>query len=279
MIEINNLSYRYSRSVEALHDVTLSIGPGIHLLLGENGSGKTTLLHIIAGLRLATPASACLVDGIPSSLREPSMMNDSFILTDNMEFPYRSVNEMVKYHAPFYPRFDAELLRDILRRFDMTGAEPFDRFSLGNRKKAQLAYVLALRTNCLLLDEPANGLDITSRNELMKMMAEYTSDDQTIIISTHTVFDFQNIVDSVIVLNRGYAVLSMPVWQITERVAFVSEPLPVEGAIYMDQSLGRFNAILPNIPAGSMQTNIDFVLLFKALQSSQSQNLLSILKS
>ena len=207
------------------------------------------------------------------------MMNDSFILTDNMEFPYRSVNEMVKYNAPFYPRFDAELLRDILRRFDMTGAEPFDRFSLGNRKKAQLAYVLALRTNCLLLDEPANGLDITSRNELMKMMAEYTSDDQTIIISTHTVFDFQNIVDSVIVLNRGYAVLSMPVWQITERVAFVSEPLPVEGAIYMDQSLGRFNAILPNIPAGSMQTNIDFVLLFKALQSSQSQNLLSILKS
>ncbi len=278
MIQLNNLTYRYNRSTEALHDISLTVGPGIHLLLGENGSGKTTLLHTIAGLRLASPATACMIDGEPSALREPSMMSDMFILTDNMEFPYSTIDEMVRYHAPFYPRFDAELLSVLLNRFDINPLQRIDRYSLGNRKKAQLAYVLSLRTAYLLLDEPVNGLDIPSRNEFVKLMAQYVSEDQTIIVSTHTVFDFQNIVDSVIVLNRGYLVLSMPVWKISERVAFVSEPLPVYGAIFMEQSLGRFNAIIANTDP-EKQTNIDFVLLFNALQSSQSQILLSHLNS
>ena len=278
MIQLNNLTYRYNRSTAALHDITLSIAPGLHLLLGENGSGKTTLLHAIAGLRLVSPETACTVDGVPSALREPAMMSDMFILTDNMEFPYSSVSEMVRYHAPFYPRFDAELLRTVLARFNMTGDERFDRFSLGNRKKAQLAYVLSLRTRYLLLDEPVNGLDIPSRNEFVKIIAQCVSEDQTVIVSTHTVFDFQNIVDSVIVLNRGYLVLSMPVWKISERVSFVSESLPVADAIFMEQSLGRFNAIVPNNDPECL-TNIDFVLLFNALQSSQAQTLLSHLNS
>lgn len=277
MIELKNFSYSYKRSVEALHDINLTLGPGMHLLLGENGSGKTTLLHAIAGLRLAAQPQSLLIDGVPTAWREPSTMSDLFILTDDMEFPYQTVDEMVKYHAPFYPNFDADMLRTILERFNMSGRERFDRFSLGNRKKAQLAYIMSLRTRYLLLDEPANGLDISSRNELIKLMAQYISEEQTVIVSTHVVFDFENIVDSVIVLNRGYLVLSMPLWKITECVDFVSEPFPVEGAIFMEQALGRFNAIVPNT-AGASRTNVDFVLLFNALQSRQAQDLLSYLK-
>lgn len=50
MIDLNNLTYAYRRGFVAIDDVTASVSPGIHLLLGENGAGKTTLLRLMAGL-------------------------------------------------------------------------------------------------------------------------------------------------------------------------------------------------------------------------------------
>lgn len=276
MIAIDNLTYRYPSGAIALENVSLSVEPGIHLLLGENGSGKTTLLHLIGGLRKAVPASACMISGIPTALRRPSLMQDVFLLSDDMTFPYGTIRQMVRYHAVFYPRFDADMLQRNLRRFGLDENEQIDRYSLGNRKKAQLAYVLALRPKVLLFDEPANALDISSRNEFVRMLAESMTDDQTVIISTHTVFDFQNIVDSVIVLNTSHMILAMPVWEITRRLAFVSESVPVSDALYMQQQLGRFNAIVPN--NGTLSTDIDFVIFFSALQSSAAPAILSQLK-
>lgn len=275
MINLDRLSYKYRKGALALDDVTAEIGPGLHLLLGENGSGKTTLLHLIAGLRKAKPGNACMIDGQPTASRLPGVLGETFIVTDNMKYPFRNVNEMVKYHAPFYPRFDAELLKSNLNAFSMTGDEPFDRFSLGNRRKAQLAYAIALRPKVLLLDEPANGLDILSRDVLVKMIATNTTDDQTVILSTHVVFDFQNVVDGVIVLSHGKMLVSCPVWKITERLSFVSDTEPVSGSLYMQPSLGRINAIVPN--DGSNETDIDFILLYGALQSNARQQIINIL--
>lgn len=84
MITLQNLNYRYKSGLQALHNVNAEITPGIHLLLGENGAGKTTLLHTIAGLRTATPASSCLIDGTPSALRLPSVQQKGFVITDEM---------------------------------------------------------------------------------------------------------------------------------------------------------------------------------------------------
>lgn len=272
MIQLNDLSFGYRRNSLALRDITTEIGPGMHLLLGANGSGKTTLLKIIAGMRLAAP-SMCLIDGISAASRNPDILNRTFLLTDSMTFPYRTINEMVHYHAPFFPDFDREMLHENLDTFRMTGDEPMTRFSLGNRKKAQLAYVLALRPKVLMFDEPANGLDISSRDEFISMLARSTRQDQTVIVSSHTVFDFQNIVDSVMVLSDGHLILSMPIWQITRRLAFVSDSMPIEGALFMKQALGRFNAIVAN--DADLETDIDFTLFYSSLQSAQAPAILS----
>ena len=192
-----------------------------------------------------------------------------------MTFPYKTIAEMERYHAPFYPTFSAEQLHRNLEAFGMTGREPIDRFSLGNRKKAQLAYILALRPKVLLLDEPANGLDISARDTFIRMLAENVSEEQTVIVSTHVVFDFQNIVDGVIVLSHGRLVLSMPVWEITDRIAFVSDSMPPANALFMQQYLGRFNAIVPN--DGTVQSDIDYVVFYNALQSANRDSVLNSL--
>ena len=67
----------------------------------------------------------------------------------------------------------------------------------------------------------------------------------------------------------------MPVWEITERVNFVSSPLPPANALYMQQSIGRFDAIVPN--DGEASTDIDFVVFYNALQSPGRNALLDLL--
>jgi hypothetical protein len=278
MISFNDLSYRYGKKTPALESITADIPEGIYLLLGENGAGKTTLLHLIAGLLKAIPEGACTLDGAPTALREPSVLTRTFFYSDEIPFPYRTIRQMVRHHAVFYPSFDPEMLEQNLADFEMTGNEPIDQFSLGNRKKAQLAYVLALHTDVLLLDEPANGLDITSRTKLLRMMARCVSENQTVIISTHTVWDFQNLFDGLLVLGHGRLLVNMPIWEIASRVRFVHSPAPVEGAIYQEPEFGRFKAIVPNTAADET-TDVDFVVLYNALQSPASRNLVELLSA
>lgn len=278
MISFNDLSYRYGKKNLALDSITADIPEGIYLLLGENGAGKTTLLHLVAGLLKAIPEGACTLDGAPTALREPSVLSRTFFYSDEIPFPYRTIRQMVKHHAVFYPSFDAEMLEQNLADFEMTGNEPIDQFSLGNRKKAQLAYVLALHTDVLLLDEPANGLDITSRTKLLRMMARCVSENQTVIISTHTVWDFQNLFDGLLVLGHGRLLVNMPIWEIARRVKFVHSFTPVEGAIYQEPDFGQFKAIVPNTGADET-TDVDFVVLYNALQSPASRNLVELLSA
>lgn len=278
MISFNDLSYRYGTNNLALESITADIPEGIYLLLGENGAGKTTLLHLIAGLLKAIPERACTLDGAPTALREPSVLSRTFFYSDEIPFPYRTIRQMVRHHAVFYPSFDAEMLEQNLADFEMTGNEPIDQFSLGNRKKAQLAYVLALHTDVLLLDEPANGLDITSRTKLLRMMARCVSENQTVIISTHTVWDFQNLFDGLLVLGHGSLLINMPIWEIARRVKFVHSFTPVEGAIYQEPDFGQFKAIVPNSDDNET-TDVDFVVLYNALQSPASRNLVELLSA
>jgi len=280
MIHLDNLTYSYRHSRRnALTGITAEIGTGIHLLLGENGAGKTTLLHIIAGLRTPATPTECEIDGAATSLRQPEVMRRVFLVSDDMSFPFKSINEMVRYHSIFYPTFDQEMLHRNLETFGMTGREPIDSFSLGNRKKAFLAYAFALRTDILLLDEPANGLDISAKQQTLNMMAECVSESQTVILSTHTVSDFQQLFDSVIVLSAGNMVLNNPIYEIIGKIDFVNVDVPPTDAIYIEQSLGRFKAIMPHRP-DSQGSDIDYVMLFNSLQSLSSRHaLLSILNS
>lgn len=278
MITLENLNYAYRQGYDAISDVSAEIGPGIHLLLGENGAGKTTLLHIIAGLRRPPVDTQCMIDGMAPSKRLPEVMSRVFLVSDEMKFPFASIDEMEKRHSVFYPNFNHEMLHRNLENFGMTGREPIDSFSLGNRKKAILAYAFALQTEVLLLDEPANGLDITARQSTLAMMAECVNENQTVIISTHSVFDFKQLFESVIMISAGRLILNIPLWEVSERLDFVNEALPPEGAIYMEPFMGRFRAIVPHI-AGREQTDVDFLMLYSGLQSASRQLILDALNT
>jgi len=275
MIQLDNISFRYGRTFYALRDVTTTIDPGIHLLLGENGAGKTTLLQLMAGL-LFPGNGTCRIDGMDVSLREPDTMRNLFFLPEDYVFPAKTINDFMRMHARFYPTFSADDLGRNLADFGMTGDELLMGLSLGMRKRANLAYVLALHCPVTLLDEPANGLDINAKKCLRQLIMRNCADDQTIIVSTHTVWDLEQLFDGVIVLNRGGLVLAKSVYEIAERISFVTSPSHYPGAWYEEVSMAGYRSIAPRRD-DAPETSVDFNLLYSALMSHNAQLIINML--
>lgn len=274
MIELTDVTYWYHKNRKALDDTTARIDEGIYLLLGENGAGKTTLLEIIAGL-LFPRSGCCTVNGSDISKREPWALQQIFMLSDTAELPCRTINEFKRIHAPLYPTFSDEDLIQNLADMGLTGDEPMKSLSFGTRKKAAIAYVLALHCPITLLDEPVNGLDINAKKQLRHMMARTLHPGDTIIVSTHTVWDLEQLFDGVILLKNGQIALDAKVMHLLDRISFVKSISPIAEAVYQEPGLDGYHAIVA--ANDDTESAMDFNLLYSALMSDKAPAVLQLI--
>lgn len=275
MIELKNLSFSYSKKgVPALHGLEGRIEPGIHLLAGENGAGKTTLLHIMAGV--ARPSGGeVLINGFDPASDRPEEKGKTFLLEENTLFPLKSIRKFAEVHSRFYPRFSQGRFLDNLRAFGLTGDESTKSLSLGTRKKALLAYSLALGTDVLLLDEPTNALDIESKETLKTLIASNLDEGQTMVVSTHTVSELENLFDGALMMRTGQLLWAGSEDELTQRVAFEKSRMADPEALYSELRLGHYHSILPAIEGEP--TGADWRLLYSAFHSPQAEKLLNFL--
>lgn len=275
MLTFQNLSYSYRSGYPVLKNVNAAVSPGICLLLGENGAGKTTLLGLSSGL-LRTASGFVEFDGECPGDRLPSTMSDIFYLSDSWQSPFKDIYTTARFHGAFYPNLDLDMLASNLEAFGLTGREKLKSLSLGMRRKTYIAYALALKPRLLLLDEPANGLDIDSKKELRRMVSRCIGDDQTVIISTHTVADLEVLYDTIMLLHKGELLLSVSTALVSEKLGFVTSSMPIQEALYMETEGASFNAIVrAESPYGSA---IDFELLYSAIVSGKAPEIIEILK-
>lgn len=282
MIEIKDLEYRYQRKgITALGELSATISPGVHLLLGENGAGKTTLLKAIAGLLIPTSGSVA-IDGERPATRMPSVLEKVFYLGPETDTFMRDINTMVNAHACFYPGFAEQVLYENLRTFGIDPRQRLGSMSMGNRHKAMLAYALSLNTEVLLLDEPANGLDIESKEKLLRMIAASLTPERIFIISTHTISDLVSLYDGVMILQGGTLRLAALADDILGRLAFASSYSEIQGALFSEWNAGLYRSILPLDLAeerGIGEGNIDYRLLYSALHSPAAGLIMDILNT
>ena len=203
MLEINNITFGYRKGANVLEDFILKYEePGIYGLLGKNGTGKSTLLYLISGL-LRPSAGNVTYNGTDVTLRRPEVLEDLFIVPEEYNLPAIPLEKFISRLKPFYPRFDEELLRRSLESFEMPYDINLGSLSMGQKKKVYMCVALATRTRLLLMDEPTNGLDIPSKSQFRKIVAGNTSEDQTIIISTHQVRDVELLLDHVTMIDKN----------------------------------------------------------------------------
>lgn len=262
MITIENTSYGYKSNPFIFNNISLKIGNGIYGLLGENGAGKTTLMHLICGL-LFPKNGKCSIDGRNTAERQPEGLARYYFLPEEMQMPTESIVSFAARHSVFYPHFNQEEFELNLEELKIDRKQKLSSISYGQQKKAMLAYAFALHTPYTLLDEPTNGLDITSRQALKRIISRSMDDESTLLISTHQAHDFENLLDHLIILGKGEILLNRSLDEISNRLLFARTDILPEERIYSEENLSGYFSIIPN--EDGEENTPDIELLYKAV--------------
>lgn len=266
MIRIENLGFSYGK-VPVLKNITMALEPGkIYGLLGENGVGKTTLLTLLCGLKKASEGSIS-VDGIDPYRRSPELLSRQFYLADEMLALPMKADEYARMTGGFWPGYSHDRFLEIMALFENDPQKKLSTMSTGQLKKAHISLALSLGCRYLYLDEPTNGLDIPSKAQFRSALMKYTSEDSTVIISTHQVRDLENIIDPIIILDRQEVLLDADVETIARKLYFDYGSELHPESLYSEQLPGGFIQVYPNADGRESKVNIE--ALFNAVHGNK----------
>ncbi|HEY4063913.1 MAG TPA: ABC transporter ATP-binding protein [Puia sp.] len=264
MVSIRDLHFAYRRRV-VFSGLNLDLAPGhIYGLLGRNGTGKSTLLRSIAGFLFPKRGKIGVLGHEPCR-RRPAFLQEVFLVPEDFYLPAVSVDQWVRYHAPFYPKFSREQFLRIALDFDIPVSGRLDEMSYGQQKKALISFALATNAAVLLLDEPTNGLDIVSKSQFRRVIAGSLDDNKCIVISTHQVKDLENLIDRVTVIDEGRILFDQTMDSISRKLHFkISyDPGETASAFYSELSL-KGNALVMANTEGE-ESRPDLEMLYKAI--------------
>ncbi len=268
MIQIENLLFSYSQKQTLFDQLNLTLPPGnIYGLLGKNGAGKTSLLKIISGLLFPGNGKINVVGFRPKD-RYPHFLREIYLVTEEFYLPSLNIDLYVQLNSPFYPRFNHGLFQEFVNELKLPREQKLSAMSYGQKKNFLLAFGLATDCSLLLLDEPTNGLDIPSKSQFRRMVANAIHEERTFIISTHQVRDMENLIDPIIILDEGKIVFFEDYEQITKKLAITrqSELPDSNKLVYYESTLGGY--VVVKVNAGSEETNMNLETLFNAVISN-----------
>lgn len=195
------LGHRYPGGRWALRELSVEVPPGrVVALIGPNGAGKTTLLNIAAGLLRPTAGTVRVVGGAPGRQQE----RIGYVAQDAPLWPRLRVTDVLDVGRCMNPRFDVQLARARIERFDIPYRARIQTLSGGQRAQVALTLVLAKHPELLLLDEPLANLDPLARREfLTSMFATCAEEGVAVLFSSHVIAELERICDYLIVLVAG----------------------------------------------------------------------------
>ena len=199
----------YARSVVC--DVTLQVRKGeIVGLLGPNGAGKTTIFYIIAGLVQPDSGDIC-IDGIPLTrlpMHRRARLGIGYLPQEPSIFRRMSVGDNLWAILETLPYSHAERLRRMDILFDEFGLRTLRHvqghtLSGGERRRVELARLLATTPRFILLDEPFTGIDPIMVREIQMLISHLKSKGLGILITDHRVRETLEITDRAYVIHAG----------------------------------------------------------------------------
>ena len=266
MIEIKDLAFSYGKT-PILKSITTTLEEGrIYGLLGENGVRKTTLLTLLCGLKKVCSGSIT-TDGENPFDRTPTLLQNQFYLPDEVLPVAMKAECFAKERGAFWPDYDHSKFLEIMKEFENDPAKKMNQMSAGQLKKTYISLALACGCKYIFMDEPTNGLDIPSKTQFRSAIMKYTSDDSTIVISTHQVRDLENIIDPIIILDRQDVLLNATVEEITSKLYFDYGTQLHPESLYSEQLPGGFIQVYPNTTGEDSKINVE--ALFNAVHKNK----------
>lgn len=223
-LKLSHVSYVYGAKTPfeklALDDISLTFESGVVTgLMGHTGSGKSTLVNMLNGL-LRPDSGTVYLDGVDIWAEPKKIRNVRFRVGLVMQYPeYQLFDETVRADIAFGPKnmglTEAEIRERVIEAVRFVGLDealldksPFE-LSGGQKRRAAIAGVIAMRPDVLVLDEPAAGLDPLGRESILTRIRDYSRESGvTVIIVSHSMEDMAVYCDRVAVMSDGKLIMT-----------------------------------------------------------------------
>ena len=191
MLEVENLQLRLNGKL-IINDLNLHVNKGeIYGILGENGTGKTTLAHLIMGTNNYKPTAGRIIfegqDIADLSVSQRAKKGISLAWQEPVRIEGLRVGDYLKLSGN---NFGIEPVKHCLRMVGLEPAQYLDRdidntLSGGERKRIELASLLAMRPKLAILDEPDSGIDIISLPLILNGIVRMSKQGSSVLLITH----------------------------------------------------------------------------------------------
>jgi ABC-2 type transport system ATP-binding protein len=204
-IDTHGLSKRFG-SVRAVDSLDLHVTRGgITGFLGRNGAGKSTTIKMLLGMAHPTSGNGTVL-GYRIDDRDESVAlrkHVAYVAEDKQTYAYLTVGEMIRFTRSFYADWQPDVEVRLLDEYALPRDRKVKALSKGMRTKLALLLALARRPALLILDEPSEGLDPVSIEELLQALVATAADGTTVFFSSHQIAEVERIADRVCILDRG----------------------------------------------------------------------------
>jgi ABC-2 type transport system ATP-binding protein len=192
ILETNQLCKSF-KGRPALQGLDLAVPAGsIFGFLGRNGAGKTTTIKTLLGL-LHSDSGSAHVFGLPVADAD-----------DKELYPYMTVEQIIRFTRPFFPKWRTDLERRYLDMFDLPPKRKIPDLSKGMRSKLMLLLAISRGADLLVLDEPTDGLDPAATEDVLRELVAIAAEaGTTMFFSSHQLAEVELIADHIGIIDRG----------------------------------------------------------------------------
>jgi ABC-2 type transport system ATP-binding protein len=197
-------------NIQAVNNLNVTVPKGsIYGFLGPNGAGKTTTLRMI--MNIIRPDSG-RIEIFGNSLAEQAKSRIGYMPEERGLYRKMTASKVLAFFGAIKGVSSNELSRRVpewLKRVDLAdrAEKKVEELSRGMHQKLQFAVTAINEPELLILDEPFAGLDPINTDLLKSIMLEIRNEGKTVIFSTHVMHQAEKLCDSILLINKGQAIL------------------------------------------------------------------------
>lgn len=203
VLEVKYLSKRFTNK-QVLSDISFSVKKGsIFALIGPNGAGKTTTIK-------------CILDAISKDGGEINIFGESFkpflkkqiavVSEDRRVFRNFTANDYEKLWSTLYENWDRRTYETLMSRYNFDLSQKVQEYSIGMKTLFFVILAISSGAQLLILDEPTQHLDPTTRFEIMGLIKSVSNEGRTILISSHEIFELEEYATDFAIIKSGVVI-------------------------------------------------------------------------
>lgn len=245
MIKIHNLHKLFGKNV-VLNGASLDIPSGtLQILLGSNGAGKTTMVNIVAGL-MKSDEGQIMIDNeqiTTNSYKYRSKVG--YVFEEPMFVEKFTAREQLMFTGKMYGltrKFLNVRVKNLCDFFDLpyNDKKYIETYSKGMRSKVSLAMAIIHKPKYLILDEPFDGVDFVSVQNINRLLLKMKAEGTTIFITSHQYDVIASLGDKFALLQNGQIQFNFTMDELQKKAhEFSSESMPVKAYLESIMAKGK----------------------------------------